>query len=329
MSKAFRRPAFYGLIVAGALAVPWVLPSIVTEVAFFWLMVVFALTWDIVGGQMGYNSFGNILFFGVGAYVCAVVQRDSGLHYFTALALGTILAGIAAVIAAAILGPVVLALRGHYFAIATLGMGVAAAEIAAGWNYIGGGSGMVPPLFPGAVQGRSRFFCYLLFAIAALTFAGFRWLYGTRFGLAINAIRDDEEKAEGMGIHTTRYKTVAWCISALFLGLAGAVAGNLVGFIDPHEFAFAGTSYGVWMILMAILGGRGTLWGPVVGALIFHVAQELLWTYLLGWQRVAMGLFIVLVVVFFPSGIVGWFRDRRVRDEEDAASEIPRYKTSG
>ncbi len=307
MTKPFSPPVLYAGIGLMALAAPWVVPSIVTQMAFLWLMVVFALTWDIMGGQMGYNSFGNILFFGVGAYVCAVVQRDSGLRYSSALALGAILAAIAAAVVAAILGPAILALRGHYFAIATLGLGIAAADIAAGWGYIGAASGIVTPLFPGAVGGRGRFFYYLLFLVAALAFSTLRWLYRTRFGLAINAIRDDEEKAEAMGIRTTRYKTAAWCISAFFLGLAGALAGNLVGFIDPREFAFAGPTYGVWMILMAILGGRGTLWGPVIGATVFHTTQELFWTYLLGWQRVAMGLFIVLVVVFFPQGIVGWF----------------------
>ena len=322
MTKPFLQPVFYAGIVLVALAAPWVVPSVVTQMAFLWLMVVFALTWDIMGGQMGYNSFGNILFFGVGAYVCAVVQRDSGLPYFSALALGAALAAIVAAVVAAILGPAVLALRGHYFAIATLGLGIAAADIAAGWPYIGAASGIVTPLFPGAIGGRGRFFYYLLFLVAAVAFSTLRWLYRTRFGLAINAIRDDEEKAEAMGIHTTRYKTAAWCISAFFLGLAGAVAGNLAGFIDPHEFAFAGSTYGVWMILMAILGGRGTLWGPVIGAIVFHVTQELFWTYLLGWQRVAMGLFIVLVVVFFPTGIVGWFHQSWSRRLGSAAGGL-------
>lgn len=290
------------------LAAPWLLPSVTTQMAFLWLMVVFALTWDVMGGQMGYNSFGNVIFFGIGAYACALVQRDTGLGYFPALALGVPLAAIASTLAAAILGPAILALRGHYFAIGTLGLGIAAADIAAGWNYVGASSGMVMPLFPGAIEGREKFFYYLLFGSAALAFVTLRWLYAGRFGLAINAIRDDEEKAEAMGIRTTRHKIMAWCIAAFFLGLAGAVAGNLVGFIDPREFAFAGSTYGVWMVLMAILGGRGTLWGPVVGACVFHITQELFWTYLLGWQRVVMGLFILVVVVFLPKGIVGWLR---------------------
>jgi branched-chain amino acid transport system permease protein len=146
--------------------------------------------------------------------------------------------------------------------------------------------------------------------LAMAAFLVLRWLYSRRFGLALNAIRDDEDKAEAMGLRTTRYKVVAWCIAAFFLGLAGGPTGNLAGFIDPRELAFAGPTFGVWMVLMAMLGGRGTIWGPVIGAAIFHVTQELFWTYLLGWQRVAMGLVIVLIVLFFPRGIMGWLRER-------------------
>ena len=84
----------------------------------------------------------------------------------------------------------------------------------------------------------------------------------------------------------------------------------MVRFIDPIQTAFAGATIGVWMILMALLGGRGTLLGPIVGAIVFQVTKELFWTYLLGWQRVGLGLLIILVAVFFPSGIVGYVRER-------------------
>jgi branched-chain amino acid transport system permease protein len=313
MSRTAGPVTLYTAIAALAIAAPWLLPSLPTQLAMLCLMAIFAVTWDLVGGQMGYNSFGNVLFFGIGAYACAVVQRDSGFGYYSALALGATVAAGAATAAAAILGPGILALRGHYFAIGTLGLGVAAADIAAGWRYIGGGSGMTTPQFPGAIEDRGKFFYYLLLAVAVLALATLRTLYAGRFGLVVNAIRDDEDKAEAMGLRTTRYKTLAWCVAAFFLGIAGAVAGNLVGYIDPREFAFAGSTFGVWMILMAVLGGRGTLWGPVIGAFVFHVTQEVFWTYLLGWQRVSMGLFILVVVVYFPSGIAGWIRDRAAR----------------
>ena len=126
----------------------------------------------------------------------------------------------------------------------------------------------------------------------------------------------------------------AWIIAAAFLGMAGAIYGNLVRFIDPVETAFAGATIGVWMILMALLGGKGTLAGPIVGAIVFQLTKELFWTYLLGWQRVALGVLIVAVAVFFPSGIVGFVRERRgaprarqgskVHDRDARATTSPR-----
>jgi branched-chain amino acid transport system permease protein len=293
-----------------ALAAPFLVPALSTQLTFLWVMIVFALTWDIMGGQMGYNSFGNVLFFGVGMYACAVVQRDSGLGYFPSLVVGLAASAAIATAVAAILGAGLLGLRGQYFAIATLGLGIAAGEIASSWEYVGAGGGMTVPLYPGDIEFRKTFFYLLCLSLAVVSFVTLGRLYRTRFGLALNAIRDDEDKAESMGLHTRRYKTVAWCISAFFLGVAGGLVGNIIGFVDPRDIAFASTTYGVWMVLMAILGGKGTLWGPVIGAVVFHATQELFWIYVLSWQRVALGLLIVIIVVFFPQGILGWARER-------------------
>ncbi len=319
----------WGVLIVLALGAPVLMPAIKTQLAMLMLMITFALTWDIMGGQMGYNSFGNIVFFGVGMYVTAVIQRDmfftaeeyetmagalgaiDGTDYLTGLVIGLAASIVVCVVLAAILGAGILKLRGHYFAICTLGLGIAAAEIAGGIDYIGAGSGLVTPTFPNEYLGdRGYFFYYYFLVLAVVAFLVLSWLYRGQFGLAINAIRDDEDKAEAMGIHTTRYKTMAWCISAFFLALAGGAMGNLVGFIDPSEVAFAGATYGVWMVLMAILGGKGTIWGPVIGAAVFHIMQELFWTYLFGWQRVALGALIIAIVVFFPEGIMGFVRAR-------------------
>ncbi|TMA20122.1 MAG: branched-chain amino acid ABC transporter permease [Deltaproteobacteria bacterium] len=305
-----KRSILRAAVLAFLIAFPALLPAWRTQMSYLVIMIVFSLTWDLLGGQMGYNSFGNVLFFGIGMYVCAVVQRDAHFSYPATLALGIAAGAAAAVAVAAILGSGILGLRGHYFAIGTLGLGIAAGELAAGWDFVGGGGGMVPPQYPGALGGRETFFYYLAAALAVATFFTLRWLYGGRFGLAVNAIRDDEDKAEAMGLWTTRYKTAAWCVSAFFLGIGGAIVGNVSGFIDPRETAFAGSTYGVWMVLMAILGGKGTLWGPVLGAVIFHITKELFWTYLLDWQQVALGFLIVVIVIFFPVGILGWAREK-------------------
>ena len=279
---------------------------------------------------MGYNSFGNVLFVGIGMYVCAIVQvglfynvglyteaRGGGTEFvfdeaqfLTGLALGLPAAALAAALIAATLGSLVLSMRGHYFAICTLGLGIAAGQIAAGIPWIGAGSGMLTPNPPQALGDVGLLLYYLALGLAVLCAATFAWLLSTRFGLALNAIRDDEDKAEAMGLPTRAAKVTAWTIAAAFLGVAGALYGNLVRFIDPVETAFAGATIGVWMILMALLGGKGTLLGPIVGAIVFQLTKELFWTYLLGWQRVALGVLIVAAAVFFPSGIVGFFRER-------------------
>ena len=317
----------YAVVIGFAVAAPFVFPAYTTQIAFLWLMILFALTWDIAGGQMGYNSLGNIFFFGAGMYISAVVQiglfTDVGAYtsarggeqlvlvhgdYFYGLVLGTGAAAIGCVVLALLLGRIVFGLRGPYFAIGTLGIALAARELAGTWAWIGGGSGIAMPVYPGLPHEKSVVFYIVLFVLAALTFGFLRWLYATRFGLAINAIRDDEEKAEAMGIHTLRHKLVAWSVAAFFLGMSGAIFGNMTGFVEPLEVAFPTVTFGIFMVVMALLGGKGTLWGPVIGATLFHIVKEVTWTYLLGWQWVALGLLIVVNVVFFQEGIMGWLK---------------------
>ncbi len=313
-----------GILIFGVIA-PMLIPSLSFQISILWLMILFALTWDMMGGQMGYNSLGNIAFFGFGMYICAGVQV--GLYYdlaeytspfttinatftpdqyYTGLFLGIIAAAVGCVFIALILSTFLFGLRGPYFAIGTLGVALAAGELIGAWEYIGAGSGISIPVHPGEAGEKTQLFYYLtLFAMIG-TFLFVKWLYGTRWGLAMNAIRDDEEKAEAMGIHTYRYKSMTWAFSAFFLGISGALFGNMTGFIEPLEVAFPTVTFGIFMVAMALLGGKGTLWGPVLGATLFHVVKEVTWTYLLGWQWVALGLLIVLNVVFFQEGIMGW-----------------------
>ncbi len=319
--------ALIGITIVGVIA-PFLLPEYTNEIAVMWLMIVFASTWDVLGGQMGYNSLGNIFFFGAGMYISAIVQiglyydvemYTSGARtthivfthaqYFTGFTLGLIAAGIGAAVLAVLAGFILFGLRGPYFAIGTLGLAIAAAEIVASWSYVGAASGVSMPVFPGGPETQKLYFYFLLFVLALATLVFLRWLYGTKFGLALNAIRDDEQKAEAMGLQTKQYKRVAWALSAIPLGIAGAIFGNMTGFIDPREVAFPTTTFNIFMVLMVLLGGKGTLWGPVIGAVVFHVIKEVTWTYFLGWQYIALGLLIVITIVYFPQGIVGWLSE--------------------
>ena len=319
----------YAAVLAAGILAPIVFPAYTTQIALLWLMILFALTWDILGGQMGYNSLGNIFFFGAGVYISAVVQigifTDVGAYtsarggeqlvlgyfdYFGSLFAGMGAAAIGAALLAIVLGWVLLGLRGPYFAIGTLGLALSARELAGAWEWIGGGTGVPMPIYPGLPHEKSVVFYIAYFIMAIVTFLTVRWLYSTRFGLAINAIRDDEEKAEAMGIHTTRHKVVAWAVAAFFLGMSGAAFGNIIGYVEPQEVAFPTVTFGIFMVVMSLLGGKGTLWGPVIGATLFHIIKEATWTYMLGWQWVALGVLIVVNVVFFQQGILGWVQEK-------------------
>ena len=156
----------YGSLLVLGLVAPFIFPAFKLQISFMWILVILALTWDVQGGQMGYNSFGNILFFGIGMYICAGVQigmffplaewTSSGgektfIHtppqYFQGFFIGLILAGIVPAVVAATIGYGILGLRGHYFAICTLGLGIAAGEIAGGIELIGAGQGMTIRIF--------------------------------------------------------------------------------------------------------------------------------------------------------------------------------------
>jgi len=264
---------------------PIFFPDYTLSIAYLWMMVLMASTWDILGGQMGYNSLGNILFFGIGMYISAIVQvsifYEGGVgeytsamgsikpeftnsEYFIGLGLGIICAGIVALILSIVFSSFMFGLRGPYFAIGSLGLAIAAAEITITIDYVGGASGISMPLFPGDIEFRSTFFYILCFVMATAAHFLLRWLYSTQFGLAINAIRDDEDKAEAMGIPTLVYKRIGWGIAAFFMGCIGAVAGNMAGFIDK-EVAYPIPTFGIFMVAMVLLGGKGTLWGPVLG----------------------------------------------------------------
>ncbi len=309
---------------------PVLFPEYTLSIAYLWMMVLMASTWDTLGGQMGYNSLGNIAFFGVGMYVSAIVQisffYEGGVgeytsamgsikpeftdaEYFYGLFLGIVVAALAALVMSVALSTFMFGLRGPYFAIGSLGIAVATAELTITIDYVGGASGISMPLFPGDIEFRSTFFYILCFILTIISHFLLRWMYSTQFGLAINAIRDDEDKAEAMGIPTLVYKRIGWGVAAMFMGAIGAVAGNMAGFIDK-EVAYPIPTFGIFMVAMVLLGGKGTLWGPVVGAIIFHVVKETTWTYLLNLQWVALGLILIVNIVYFQQGLMGWLQTK-------------------
>lgn len=339
----------YLVILTLGIAGPLLFPSYVQQMAVLWVMVLMASTWDLLGGQTGYNSLGNITFFGAGMYISAVVQvamfydvaaytsafgaikpEFTTEQYYIGLFLGIIAAGLGAMVLSLIFGTFMFGLRGPYFAIGTLGLAVAAGQLVGTVDYLGGGSGISMPFFPGDIKFRALFFYGFCFFFAGVAHFLLRWIYSTQFGLAINAIRDDEDKAEAMGIPTLLHKQICWMVAAFFVGCIGAIFGNMVGFIEPVEVAFPTATFGIFMVAMALLGGKGTLWGPVLGAVLFHVIKETTWTLLLGWQWVALGLILIVNIVYFQEGLMGWLQRKypeyfgitidRTRDDQKGAA---------
>ena len=325
-----KRAVFYLALIIFMIIAPFVFPVFKTQLATVWLMIIVALTWDMTGGQMGYNSLGNITFYGTGMYVAAVVtialaydvgeytgSSGGGIYeftdgqYFTGMLLGMLAAGLFCSVVAVVIGYITFGLRGPYFAIGTLGVAIAAGELVSNWEWVGGGQGIALPVYPGDFENGKILFYFLFAATGVVLFLFLKWLYTTRFGAAINAIRDDEEKAEAMGIHTLQYKLATWAMAAFFVGVAGAISAFQLIHFEPLESAYQTINLGIFMVVCALLGGKGTLWGPVVGAILFHVFKEVTWNYLLGWQWVALGVLIVATVVYFEGGVVGWLMERK------------------
>lgn len=274
------------------------------------LFGVLALSWDLLGGQTGYPSFGNMAFFGVGAYTSAILFKTYGVS----LPLSFLAAGVMALAFAAVIGAIVLRLRGGYFAIATLGVLLVAIQVARNLSITGGASGIILLDVPDQVL-----FYYGMLGVLVVEMAVVYYLMGTRFGYVLNTIRDDERKATAMGINTTYYKTAAWGLAALFTGLVGALWAPYNTFVDPQQ-AF-NTAWNVEFIVMAFLGGTGTVAGPVLGAFGLWALTLQIESLFTGWQLVVLGLVVIVTVIRFPEGMVGQLKE--------TASSLEYYKFGG
>jgi branched-chain amino acid transport system permease protein len=271
---------------------------IATTVAMF---VVLASAWNIVGGLTGYASFGNIAFFGLGAYTVGVLVSNRGWPFPLAL----IVAPLTATMFALIVGVPLLRLRGHYFAVATLGVGVAIGEVVNNLGPLGASTGLFLPI----VRSDLLFF-YLMLGAAVLAVLTTWFILRTRFGYGLLAIRENEEAAAVIGVNTTLYKVAAFCIAAALTGLAGGIFAQWNSFIN-QENVFA-ISDNVQIILMAVIGGAGTVLGPVVGA----IALELIIQTLAGggsaavYSQIGLGVLLVVCVIFIPRGVIDFFGGR-------------------
>jgi len=262
---------------------------------------------NIIAGYTGYVAFGNSVFFGIGAYTVAVAMTNHGLNFYISVLLG----GIIAAFFAFIVGFPLLRLRGPYFTIATIGVNGAMLEIVNNLEFTGGGEGITLPLIRMTPQATYAFFYYLMFGVLLVTIAVTYWLSKNRFGYALRAIRANEEAAGAIGINAPIYKTIAWMISAIFTAFAGGIYAYWMTFIDPS--GVFDIMIGVKSFVMMLLGGGGTILGPIIGASILELVSEFVWSNFLMIHLMILGTIIVVTVMFMPRGIVAFFRRKTKR----------------
>lgn len=270
--------------------------------------VALAVNWNLTGGFTGYVDFGHAVWFGVGAYVTAMMmslQANSlgiGWSPIPAIVLGTLISGALA----AAVGRLTMHLKGPYFSIAMLGTFVAMREIVRTWGGLtGGGVGLTLPPYL-----NRQLFYYLELALVAGLITLTLWLRRTRFGAALVAIREDELGAQMRGIATTRLKVAVFSFAGASTGLFGGLWAYQNTFVDP-DIAFIETRT-IDAALGTLLGGLGTVMGPVVGTVGLYWLREVLWTNLLDYHLAAQGVLLILIVLFLPKGLVGIFDHRAV-----------------
>jgi branched-chain amino acid transport system permease protein len=296
------------VIVAAAVlvAVPLLGSNYVIRLATVMAMyAVLALSWNFIGGMAGYPSFATAAFFGLGAYAGAILQGQ-GAPMLLAWGAASLVAGLFA----GSLGMVLLRLRGHYFAIGSLVVAEVLRELTNSWTGLtGGGMGLNLPILRIGVTRQAQLFYAAMLVLALLTLAATVLVSRGRLGFGLRTIQQNEAAAAMLGLDTTRYKTAAFTLSALFVGAAGGVYASWVNYIEPADVYDVLLS--VKPIVMALLGGVGTVLGPVLGAVVFLALEELVWRRFLYIHAGLLGLIIVVLIYVLPRGLLA-FRQRRL-----------------
>ncbi|HEX8183136.1 MAG TPA: branched-chain amino acid ABC transporter permease [Blastocatellia bacterium] len=265
------------------------------------LYVTLGSAWNILGGFAGQLSLGHAAFFGIGAYTAAIIASKSQLSPWWAMMIGPVVV----LPIALIVGWICFRLRGPYFTLSTIAVGEMVRLVALNWRELTGGAvGVVIP--PSVLSGTSKIpYYYIILLIALATVALCYFISRRKLGYFLLAIREDEETAESIGINTTRYKLAALAISAGLTAVAGAFYANYFLFVDPT--IVLPLSLSVEIVLMAIIGGLGTIAGPVLGAVLLKLSSELFRSYFEQANLLIYGALLIVVILFMPGGLMGGF----------------------
>ncbi|WP_424659749.1 branched-chain amino acid ABC transporter permease [Desulfofundulus sp.] len=286
--------------------VPFIISSfwlrIITGV-FMWIGL--ALSWNMIGGYMGYISFGHGAFFGIGAYIAGLLISNFNLSFFPAM----LVAGLLTFLFAILIGYPTLRLSGAYFAIGTWAFAEMMRQLVLVLDVTGGPYGLRLPAFL-----NEPFFYFLMFGFAVLVFL-FSYLVFEKsyFGLKVKAVREEETAAQSLGLNTAWIKVLVFALSALFPGMIGAAYAYWITYIHPDSVL--GPLIADQMVIMVLLGGIGTVLGPIIGAIVLYVGNRILWV---AWgdssvYLVILGLAICLVILFLPEGLISLVRFKKFR----------------
>ncbi len=308
-----------GLTAIIILLIAAVLPLVVTQSYYQHLMilvliwVIIGSSWNLLAGYTGQVSFGHAAFFGIGAYTAGILHIKLALSPWWGIAFG----GFSAVILGLVIGYLCFRLRGPYFALATLATGEILRLIANNW--VDFTEGMVGILIMQTFVSKLPYY-YIILCIAAGCIWVIHLVMNSKWGYYFVSIREDQDAAESLGIDTNLYKNVSLMISSFFTGTAGAFYMNYMGFIDP-SVVFSLHNISIQAILVGIIGGVATLWGPALGGLVMVGIQELFRSAMFGlapkWvsqgHAMAFGLLVVLTILFMSNGLVGdWPKIKKI-----------------
>lgn len=257
--------------------------------------------WNVLGGFTGYISLGHNVFFAIGGYFAGMIFARYGISTIIMAPL----AGVLCAVVGFLLGQIMLKTRGPSFIISSLALVMIVRILLDHWKFVGGANGVALPANDLSVQWAKLPYYYAFVILAALTVWCCYKIKHSKFGLGLRAISKDEIKAESAGINTRLYKQLAFTISAAFVGMAGAIWGEYLTYIRPNIFTIILVS--VYMVLMCILGGKGTIAGPVIGAILITAFNEF-FVATLGASEInilATGVVMAAVLMFFPLGIIG------------------------
>lgn len=264
------------------------------------LWVGLASAWNLTSGFTGYIDFGSVGYLGIGTYATALLITRGGVNFFLAIFIGGLISGAIALF----IGRYTMKLRGAYFGIATLAFAEAARQIIMEFDrtfkvtFFEGSHGITLPIVQGEI-----FFYYTFLVAAFLIVAAVYVINDHKFGYALKAIKEAEDSAELAGINTRRYKVLVYALSSSMIGVLGGINASWLTYISPTDvFSVIHT---IQMIIMALFGGIGTVFGPVMGAVLLSITNEVIGAKLLYTYLLMLGIIIICVIIFLPNGIVG------------------------